>query len=131
MKNDEVWFSNPLYMNDLEELRYGMLGGATTFKESIELKEACGTEERYRILQSSFDVLFEDFNNRHALDTYVFCLSEHNPHNTDGLLSMWRGYGQNGAGAALIFDSSKFKYIEGSPFIISNVTYASSERRRD
>jgi hypothetical protein len=24
IKNEEIWFSHPFYMNDLEELRYGM-----------------------------------------------------------------------------------------------------------
>ena len=43
------------------------------------------------------------------IDTYVFCLSEHAKDDTDGLLSMWRGYGGNGNGAAIVFDAGKLR----------------------
>jgi hypothetical protein len=43
-----------------------------------------------------------------ALDTYVFCLCEHDPIHMDGLLSMWREYGRKGNGAALVFNTQKW-----------------------
>jgi hypothetical protein len=34
MKNEEIWFSNPLFMNDLEEMRFGMNMGARLFEQN-------------------------------------------------------------------------------------------------
>lgn len=48
----------------------------------------------------------------------------------DGLLSMWRGYGGNGNGAAIIFDTSKLNHVNGSPLTIHYVRYASKEERK-
>jgi hypothetical protein len=31
LRDEEVWFSNPLFMNDLEELRFGMCSKADEF----------------------------------------------------------------------------------------------------
>lgn len=62
---------------------------------------------------------------------YVFCLSEHQESDNDGLLSMWRGYGAQGNGAAMVLDFSKLEAQEDSPLIISKVEYASKEERED
>ena len=62
-------------------------------------------------------------------DTYVFCLSEHDRANTDGLLSMWRGYGQHGNGSAIVFDAGAVTLAPTSPLIISKVSYASDRDR--
>src|SRR5579883_1243988 len=93
MATNEVWFSNPLFMNDVEELRFGMMQGFQKFSSDSRISEACGSKERASKLIQSFNFYFESFSNEHALDVYVFCLSEHDGQNTDGLLSMWRGYG--------------------------------------
>lgn len=129
MAGDEVWFSNPLYMSDLEELRFGMREGAQAFGQNEAIRSACGSTERYNRLIHAFDHQFDQFSDRHAFDIYVFCMSEHDVKNTDGLLSMWRGYGGNGNGAAIIFDSTQLNYVEGSPLVIANVTYASRDER--
>jgi Protein of unknown function (DUF2971) len=50
---------------------------------------------------------------------------------TDGLLSMWRGYGGNGNGAAIVFDTAKIAAQEDSPIIIANVHYGTGEARKD
>jgi hypothetical protein len=42
---------------------------------------------------------------------------------------MWRGYGGNGSGAALVIDTNELAPNETSPFIVSTVTYASHEAR--
>ena len=131
MVNDSVWLSNPLYMNDMEELRFGIHEGANLFRKNQAIRDACETEDRYQKLQQIFERKFSDFTEQHAFDIYIFCLSEHNPeNNSDGLLSMWRGYGGNGSGAAIIFDTAKLEYLQNSPMIIANVTYASGDQRR-
>lgn len=130
MSKDELWFSNPLYMNDWEELRFGILEGAKAFRRCDAIRLACNTSQRYELVLNEFEKLLDQFSNEHAFDTYVFCLSEHDiTKDTDGLLSMWRGYGGNGNGAAIIFDSMKFNYFEKSPLIISKVNYATQIER--
>jgi hypothetical protein len=56
-------------------------------------------------------------------------MSEHDLENPDGLLSMWRGYGGNGKGAALVFDMAKVDLVEDSPFLIRKVLYGSDAER--
>lgn len=45
------------------------------------------------------------------------------------MLSMWRGYGGNGNGAAVIFDPQKLNENADSPFLIAKVSYLSTEMR--
>lgn len=125
LKSGEIWFSNPLFMNDWEELQYGMNSGATAFRTNAHIAEATQTAETLGELISNFDSLFNDFDAKHALDTYVLCLSVHPPENEDGILSMWRGYGAGGGGVAIVFDSSKIAQIDGFPLMVGVVTYAS------
>lgn len=47
VKTESVLFSNPLFMNDVEEIRFGMIEGARLFRESRGLVEACQSQERY------------------------------------------------------------------------------------
>ena len=99
------------------------------FLTSAKIETACGTKERYDNLKSAFNDYYNIFANEHVIDTYVFCLSEHVRDDADGLLSMWRGYGGNGNGAAIVFDSAKLSPQENSPLIIAKVEYGSTEER--
>lgn len=126
LANDEVWFSNPLFMNDKEELRFGLNESLWAFRESKEIKEL----KQYDKLITHFEHFYKDFDDNYALDTYVFCLSNHeNVEDNDGLLSMWRGYGENGSGAALILDTSKFEVVNNNGLIIAKVFYATTKER--
>lgn len=131
VSNDEMWFSNPLNMNDMSELRFGMLSALEAFRAYGNiLLDACESQDRFNILATSFERLFHEFDSSHVLDTYVFCLSAHNPENTDGRLSMWRTYGANGNGAAIVIDTSKINALEGRhPIIFSDVKYLSIAER--
>ena len=129
LRNNEVWFSNPLFMNDMEEVRFGINVGANLFVSSSEIETSCGTKRRFEMLKAAFDHYYKTFANEHVLDHYVFCLSEHAKEDNDGLLSMWRGYGGNGSGAAIVFDTAKLAAREQSPLIIANVHYGTPERR--
>lgn len=131
LETEELWFSNPLVMNDIEEVRFGLLYGSELFRNSEAIHRACGTNERVNILRNSYDQLFRMFDTQHVFDTYVFCLSVHDHDDYDGLLSMWRGYGGNGHGAALVFDTKKINVLEESPLIIARVHYSSSEERKN
>jgi hypothetical protein len=132
VKHDEVWFSNPLFMNDLQEMRFGMLEGLNVFQRyssDPSFIAASGSAERARILSHYFNYYFSQFDINHVLDVYVFCLSQHEPANTDGLLSMWRGYGGQGDGAALIFNTDFISFNPNSPLLIAKVNYASESDR--
>ncbi len=129
LRSNEIWLSNPLFMNDMEEVRFGINAGTNLFLTSIEVESACGNKERFDLLKSTFNHYYNVFANEHVIDTYVFCLSEHGKDNTDGLLSMLMGYGGNGNGAAIVFDTGKLSVRDGSPLIIARVQYASTEER--
>jgi hypothetical protein len=131
LRNNEVWFSNPLFMNDMEEVRFGINVGANMFVSSAEIEASCGTPRRFEMLKAAFNHFYNTFANEHVLDLYVFCLSEHAKEDKDGLLSMWRGYGGNGSGAAIVFDTAKIEAREGSPLIIANVHYGAPQERTD
>lgn len=129
MRNNEFWFSNPLLMNDSEEVSFGMREGISAFLTSDAIEQACGTKDRYDILIGHFKHCASTFGKEHLKDVYVFCFSEHSRDNDDGILSMWRGYGQNGNGAAIVIDTAELDVTEESPFVISKVIYASSAQR--
>ena len=44
LRNEEVWLSNPLYMNDLEEVRFGVNEGVDIFSISSDIRDALGSE---------------------------------------------------------------------------------------
>lgn len=132
MKNEEMWFSNPLFMNDLEEMRFGIHQGIILFDQlRAEITRAAGTQGRFKAIESAFMGYYREFESTHALDIYVFCLSEHRADDNDGLLSMWRAYGGSGNGAALVFNTS---FLTGpkddSPLLIGKVHYASGDQRK-
>lgn len=129
LRNNEIWFSNPLFMNDIEEVRFGINTGTDLFLTSAEVESACDNKERFEALKSALSTCYNFFADNHLIDTYVFCLSEHDLDDIDGLLSMWRGYGGNGNGVAIIFDTAKLSEQERSPLVISKVRYASVEQR--
>jgi hypothetical protein len=127
LRNDEVWLANPLYMNDLDEMRAGVLLGSQIFPEFARL--AGGTPDRATRLIQSYNHYVAHLSTEAALDTYVFCLSEHPQGNTDGHLSMWREYGSKGNGAALVLNTQKINYQPHNPLIIAKVSYKTNDDR--
>lgn len=124
----ELWLSHPYLMNDHQELvwalsegirlvvsdpRFASVLGAQNYQEFVGLLEAI----------RSFDTVTDD------LDTYIACFSEHARDDVDGVLSMWRAYGGNGGGAAIVFDTAKISDQAEAPLIISPVVYATTEAR--
>jgi len=130
MKSGEVWLSNPLFMNDLEEVRFGLQQGARLFLQSQAVTDACQTPERAQLVRDAFAHYYNQFDQDHAFDTYVFCLSEHDPKNTNGVLSMWRAYGGHGRGAALVFNTDLLTAPNPkSPLLLVKVKYGSQDER--
>ena len=122
----EIWFSNPLYMNDVDELRYGMNLGLHAVRSHAGLREAC-PPSHYNALLDAFDNLYTAFDSDAAFDVYVFSFSEHDDEiGDDGLLSMWRGYGGDGNGVAIVFDMAQLLAAQ-TPLLVRQVQYLSYE----
>lgn len=130
LTHNELWLSNPLFMNDIEEVRFGITEGSHALRHNATLLEALDGQARYQKFMTALDDVIARFEREHLFDTYVICFSEHQPNDQDGLLSMWRGYGGNGRGAAIVFDTAKLTPVEGSPLILAKVHYASGDERR-
>lgn len=123
----EIWFSNPLYMNDVDELRYGMNLGLHAVRSHAVLREAC-PPAHYNALLDAFDGMYTAFDDDSAFDVYVFSCSEHDDAiGDDGLLSMWRGYGGDGNGVAIVFDLAPL-ITDDSPLLVRQVQYLSYEQ---
>jgi hypothetical protein len=129
LESNELWFANPLYMNDHEEVRFGINQAMAAVTRSESIERALGTRELFTVFRSAFDACFRRFANEHVIDTYVFCMSQHEPSDNDGLLSMWRGYGGNGRGVALVFDTANIAPIDHSALVLARVQYGSTEVR--
>jgi hypothetical protein len=129
VQEEQVWLSNPLYMNDLEEMRFGLNVGAQRFLSSPAITQASGGGQRAQRLSDSFSHYYKMLDTEGALDTYVFCLCEHERNNDDGILSMWRGYGGHGNGAALVFDTAAIPIPPAAPMYITPVRYGSRDER--
>lgn len=130
LRNEELWLSNPLFMNDLDEMRFGLTRGKAFFDQT-DLEKACGLDSAAAVqLRSDFGHYYEEYESKHALNVYILCLSKHAPDNTDGILSMWRAYANNGSGAAVVFDTNALgPLIMDSPLILTPVRYASNVER--
>lgn len=125
LRSNSLWLSNPLFMNDLNEVRFGVLNGVETFRglPLQELLSISATEANE--ISNAFNEFFEYDRNENVIDTYVFCLTEHDPSNVDGKLSMWRAYGDHGKGVALVFDfSGPNLEPQSSPLALTKVKYA-------
>jgi hypothetical protein len=129
LETEEIWMSNPLFMNDTEEMIFGLQQGRDTFAKSPIVKQACGTASRLTQVQSLFSFWYDAFERDRSLEVYVFCLSRHEPGDHDGILSMWRAYGAQGSGAALIFNTCHFEADQRSPLMIAKVRYMNYQER--
>jgi len=128
-QHEEIWLSNPLYMNDIEEVRFGINEGLAAFNNNPAIASALQNEKDVEYFQQCLAYCFQNFDQQHVFDTYILCLSEHDRSDEDGLLSMWRGYGDGGKGVALVFDGGNMSDVPSSPLIFAKVTYATTAER--
>lgn len=99
-KSEQIWMSHPRFMNDWQELNVGIQLVGDALLHATKNYDICNA---YRETVAGFVQL------SHHLDTYAFCLSEHELDNQDGVLSMWRGYGDQGRGACIVFNTKFIK----------------------
>src|SRR5438045_2630094 len=69
LTSEEVWFSNPLFMNDIEEVRFGILHGASALRSSGAIRKALTTDTRHKHFADSLDYAIEYFEREHLFDT--------------------------------------------------------------
>jgi hypothetical protein len=127
VSSNQMWFANPLFMNDVEEVRFGINEGTNCFLQDETIRTTLG--DTYDKFEDALLRAHSWFDSQHAFDTYVLCLSEHDEGDEDGVLSMWRGYGDGGRGVALVFDARSMSAVQNTPLIVSKVTYGSREQR--
>jgi Protein of unknown function (DUF2971) len=122
----EFWLSHPFFMNDKNELNLGLNKTLELLKDLQSDLNGIEGGKYKNFNQTPFDVfnnwLFH-FSTNHFLDYYILCFSEIDPRDKNGDLTMWRAYGSNGSGAALILDANKFPVNDSSPFIFAKVEY--------
>ncbi len=106
-----------------------LLEGLALLDRTNHARTALKTDERLGKFKAALWHFYEQLDKFNLLDVYVFCLSEHPKGNEDGLLSMWRGYGGLGRGAALVFDTSKMSFVPGAPMYLCKVEYGSKAER--
>ncbi|MBA2676557.1 DUF2971 domain-containing protein [Ramlibacter sp.] len=127
-RTGEIWFSNPLYMNDVDELRYGINLGLHTVRGHPGLRHALAPDH-YNAMLDAFEAQYAAFDSDSAFDVYVFSCAEHDEGiGDDGLLSMWRGYGGDGNGVAIVFDMAGLLALPASPLLVRQVQYLSYEQ---
>ncbi|QDZ10920.1 DUF2971 domain-containing protein [Devosia ginsengisoli] len=128
-KYNQIWFGNPLLMNDIEEVRFGINEGLRTFLASQIIRDSFASPADAEHFERQLNAAYQNFDSNHAFDTYILCLCEHSRTDEDGLLSMWRGYGDSGKGVAVVFDPRGVLETPTSPLIIAKVRYASTDDR--
>jgi len=116
-------------MNDLEELRWGVMHGTERFVQSADITAAVGSDEGFQVLVKALMDARNLDGEVYSYDTYIACFSEHVQGDSDGRLSMWRAYGSDGGGAAIVFDTSKLTEDENSPLLIAPVDYRTTAQR--
>lgn len=131
LTTNELWFSNPLLMNDLEEVQFSVETGRRLVLGNRVIADACNTPARATLFDRQYAAWYDRLARDHIFNTYVMCFSEHKPDDEDGLLSMWRGYGGNGTGAAVVFDTGKLDPIDASALILAKVKYGTQQQRED
>lgn len=128
-RNEEIWMSHPFLMNDDEELKWGIVEGVKRIRTNEAIVSTFGSASNYAAFLEAVELARDTEGSTNALDTYVACLCRHEKNDTDGLLSMWRAYGADGGGVAIVFDTNALVEDDDSPLIIAPVRYATTEER--
>lgn len=131
LRSNQVLMGNPSLMNDRDEMQFILDEASKLLISDQRLLPALSTQLRYNTFLNSFVGYLSHFNNDAYMNLYMFCCSEHSPNEIDGILSMWRGYGGNGKGAAIVFNTANIDSSVPSPFVITKIEYVSKEERRD
>jgi hypothetical protein len=122
-------------MNDIQEVRFGLDYGRDAFVTAVTSKISSASADtvehaKYLWLMNRFAGQFNAYGDEHFSHTYVACFCRHTKGDRDGILSMWRGYGVNGTGAAIVINPESIARVQNSPLIVAPVHYVSDDDRR-
>ncbi len=131
--SSELWMSHPLLMNDRDELRSVIDAGRGILSRSERLRQACKNNKAFTDLVDSFNLARNHYTQFLEKLTFMICFSVHDLADNDGKLGMWRGYGGNGSGIALVLDTKKIESAANvnSPFYLNPLVYLSNDQRID
>jgi len=106
LKNKEIWMRNAMTMNDYMEIEHGLDCLATAYNSKPgEAFRAC-LNACFPSVAEEIQDLFNSWVAWIRRDTYITCVSEHEPdEDINGRLSMWRAYGGR-SGVALVFNNA-------------------------
>jgi hypothetical protein len=121
LRHDEIWFSHPTFMNDHAEVHDSLRVGCQAVIDSKLLMGRLGAN--CVAFLAGFHQARVEYERGHVFDTYIFSLSAHDAADYDGRLSMWRGYGAQGHGAALVINPTSLMVENTSPFVFDKVEY--------
>lgn len=110
IRNHEFWLRNVRCMNDYSEVQHGISLILSVFhaeesKRRDRLLDICN-----RIAPGAAEAaikLFDQWKGELPAGAFIGCLSEHDPADLLGRLSMWRAYA-SGAGVALVMNNTPF-----------------------
>lgn len=125
----QLWLSNPLFMNDHQEMMWGIEHSIRIIPQNDALRLAFADDSLWEKFIVTYYQRRDFFHNAESVDAYVACFSEIPPLDENGLLSMWRAYASNGRGAAIVFDAGKLKHTPNSPIRLVKVQYLSDGDR--
>ena len=123
LRSEEIWFSHPRSMNDISEQRFGFDKFRSIINYDHEFEKSFQWKFGFSIFRGLFNQYCSLLDRGWFDNIYCFCLSEHETNDQDGKLSMWRGYGANGSGVALVIDPKKVKGFIDPSIVFARVKY--------
>ncbi|MDI4236792.1 DUF2971 domain-containing protein [Bradyrhizobium sp. Arg237L] len=101
LRNGEIWMRKSHLMNDYREVEHGFDGLNESYKKNKQRMQAV-FDGMFPGFCERLEAIFNSWLPHFRMDSYITCLSEHDPsEDQHGRLSMWRAYG-GGAGVALV-----------------------------
>lgn len=130
LRDRKIWMRNARCMNDVSEMQHGCdrlmsaLGNDCRREKLINALNLC----RPDAAEKAF-ALFDQYRPNILDRTFITCLSEHDQREDKlGRLSMWRAYGQDSVGVALVINKEVL-FLEGNALnaFSSPVAYLTDE----
>lgn len=129
INSEEVWLRNAAVMNDFMEIEHGRtcLNYVWHSEEGKRFKKIVNSN--FPGITDKLEEYINGWSPAFQNDTFITCLSEHDPKTEDdlGSLSMWRAYGGT-AGVAIVLNPDVFlKPSDALPAYTSPVAYLSGK----
>jgi hypothetical protein len=126
LRHQQIWMSHPFFMNDHQEMVFGLATAVRIINDesNTDIFNAHAGDDLVDRFRFYFNYFFGQKERIHLLDYHIFCLSKYDTQGDgNGKLSMWRGYGDDGGGAAIVFSTDFVQLNNASPLMILEVKY--------